>query len=155
MTHIINGARIAKQGKLRLGCSAVLFDEKHTKVLLTRRTDNGMWCLPGGMTEAGETVAESCEREVREETGLRVRVTRLTGVYSDPHHMVVYPDGNQAHIVVLNFEVELLSGEPRLSNETTGVDWFPLSEVLAMDLFHDHAEHIRDALAGQAAAFIR
>jgi ADP-ribose pyrophosphatase YjhB (NUDIX family) len=58
MTHLIFGERIAKQGILRLGCSAVLFDEKRTKILLTRRTDNGMWCLPGGMTEAGETVAE-------------------------------------------------------------------------------------------------
>jgi 8-oxo-dGTP pyrophosphatase MutT (NUDIX family) len=100
-------------------------------------------------------VSEGCEREVLEETGLRVRVTRLTGVYSDPHHVVIYPDGTHAHIVVLNFEVEHLSGKPGLSNETTGVDWFPVREAVEMDLFHDHAEHIRDVLAGQAAAFIR
>ncbi len=155
MTHLLYGERIGKQGKLRLGCSAVLFDENHAKVLLTRRTDNGMWCLPGGMIEAGESVAKGCEREVWEETGLRVRVTRLTGVYSDPHHVTVYPDGNQAHVVVLNFEVELLSGEPGLSNETTGVDWFPVREAVEMDLFHGHAEHLRDTLAGQDAAFIR
>ncbi|MFA5872497.1 MAG: NUDIX domain-containing protein [Anaerolineales bacterium] len=155
MTHLLYGERISKQGKLRLGCSAVLFDENHAKVLLTRRTDNGMWCLPGGMIEAGESVAEGCEREVWEETGLWVRVTRLTGVYSDPHHVTVYPDGNQAHVVVLNFEVELLSGEPGLSNETTGVDWFPVREAVEMDLFHGHAEHVRDTLAGQDAAFIR
>lgn len=155
MTHILHGERIGKQGKLRLGCSAVLFDSKHSKVLLTRRTDNGMWCLPGGMIEAGELVAEGCEREVWEETGLRVRVTRLTGVYSDPHHVIVYPDGNQAHIVVLNFEVELLSGEPGLSNEATGVDWFPVREAIEMDLFDDHSAHVRDTLAGQDAAFIR
>jgi len=155
MTHLLYGERIGKQGKLRLGCSAVLFDEKHAKVLLTRRTDNGMWCLPGGMIEAGESVAEGCEREVWEETGLRVRVTRLTGVYSDPHHVTVYPDGNQAHVVVLNFEVELLSGEPGLSNETTCVEWFPVGEAVEMDLFHGHAEHVRDTLAGQDAAFIR
>ncbi len=155
MTHILYGERIGKQGKLRLGCSAVLFDEKREKVLLTRRTDNGMWCLPGGAIEAGESVAEGCEREVLEETGLRVRVARLTGVYSDPHHVIVYPDGNQAHIVALNFEVELISGEPGLSSETTGVDWLPVREAVAMDLFHGHAERVRDALAGQAAAFIR
>ena len=155
MTHILYGNRIGKQGELRLGCSAVLFDEKREKILLTRRADNGMWCLPGGATEAGESVAEGCEREVLEETGLRVRVIRLTGVYSDPHNVVVYPDGNQTHTVVLNFEVELLSGEPGLSNETTGVDWFPVREAAEMDLFHGHAERVRDALAGQEAAFIR
>ena len=155
MTQILFGERIGRQGKLRLGCSAVLFDETHTKVLLTRRTDNGMWCLPGGMIEAGESVAEGCEREVWEETGLRVRVVRLTGVYSDPHHVIVYPDGNQAYIVVLNFEVERFNGELALSNETTAVDWFPVSEAVQMELFHDHAEHIRDSQAGNIAAIIR
>ena len=129
--------------------------KKRLKVLLTRRTDNGMWCLPGGMIEAGESVAEGCEREVWEETGLWVRLTQLTGVYSAPHNIVVSPDGNQIHIVALNFEVELLSGKPSLSNETTGVDWFPVHASLEMDLFHCHAEHVRDALAGKEAAFIR
>ncbi|HEX7621319.1 MAG TPA: NUDIX domain-containing protein [Anaerolineales bacterium] len=155
MTHILYGDRISKQAKLRLGCSAVLFDETRAKVLLTCRKDNGSWCLPGGMIDAGETVSEGCEREVWEETGLQVRVTRLTGVYSDPNFMVVYPDGNQAHIIVLNFEVELLSGEPGLSSETTGVDWFPVGQAVEMDLFHGHAQHIRDALVGNQAAFIR
>jgi len=155
MTHILHGERIGKQGILRLGCSAVLFDEKQTKVLLTRRTDNGMFCLPGGMIEAGESVTEGCEREVWEETGLRVRVSRLIGVYSDPHIVVVYPDGIQTQIVVLNFEVELLSGKPSLSNETTKVEWFPIHQAMEMDLFHNHTEHIRDALAGRDAAFIR
>ena len=155
MTYILSGERIGKQGKIRLGCSAVLFDNNHSNILLTRRSDNGMWCLPGGMIEAGESVAEGCAREVWEETGLRVRVTRLTGVYSDPNQIVVYPDGNQVHIVAMNFEVELLSGEPGLSNETTGVDWFPVREAVEMDLFHGHAERIHDALAGKAAAIIR
>ncbi len=155
MTHILHGERIGKQGTLRLGCSAVLFNKEHSKVLLTRRSDNGMWCLPGGMIEAGESVSEGCQREVWEETGLCVRVARLTGVYSNPHHVIVYPDGNQTHIVALNFEVELLSGEPGLSNETTGVDWFPINAALEMDLFHGHAERVRDALAGKEAAFIR
>jgi 8-oxo-dGTP pyrophosphatase MutT (NUDIX family)/GNAT superfamily N-acetyltransferase len=154
-TNILFGEHIGKRGKLRFGCSAVLFDEEHNKVLLTRRTDNGMWCLPGGMINAGESVSEACEREVWEETGLHVRVCRLTGVYSDPDYVVIYPDGNRAHIIVLNFEVEYLSGEPGLSNETTGVDWFPVNDAVKMDLFHNHASHIQDALEGRPEAFIR
>jgi hypothetical protein len=84
-----------------------------------------------------------------------VRVKHLIGIYSDPHSLILYPDGNMAYVIVLNFEVKFRSGEPRLSNETTGVDWFPISEALEMDLFHGHATHIRDALVGQASAFIR
>jgi 8-oxo-dGTP pyrophosphatase MutT (NUDIX family) len=155
MTYINFGDHIARHGKLRLGCSAMLFSDNRTKILLTRRTDNGMWCLPGGMIEAGESVSEACEREVKEETGLLVRVIHLAGVYSDPNTMITYPDGNQAHIVVLNFEVERISGEPALSNETSGIDWFSVNDAVKMDLFHNHAGQIRDALGGQEAAFIR
>ena len=155
MTRVLYGYRISKQAKLRLGCSAILFNGDRTKVLLTRRKDNWSWCLPGGMIEAGETVSEGCAREVWEETGLKVRILRLTGIYSDPHQLVEYPDGNQAFIVVLNFEVELLEGEPRLSSETIGVDWFPIGEAVEMDLFHGHAQHIKDSMAGREGAFIR
>src|SRR5262245_20682598 len=117
MTQILYGDRLGKDGKIRLGSSAVIFDETRTKVLLTRRTDNGLWCLPGGAMDSGESAAEGCEREVLEETGLGVRVKRLVGVYSDPNQLIVYPDGHKAHIVALSFEVEIIHGVPGLSNE--------------------------------------
>lgn len=154
MTQIIYGERIARQGKIRLGCSAAIFDEGG-RVLLTKRTDNGQWCLPGGGMEAGESVAEACEREVREETGLSVRVKRLVGVYSHPNQLAVYPDGNKAHIVVLHFEAEILGGEPGLSDETTDYGYFTLKEVNGLDMLGRHKERILDTLANQGAAFVR
>ncbi len=154
-TKVVYGDRISKQGKLRLGCSAVLLDKERQTVLLTRRTDNGQWCLPGGMIDPGESVAEGCEREVFEETGLQVRVVRLTGIYSDPNRLTIYPDGNKADVIVLNFEVELVGGELGLSNETTDAKFFPVAKAEKMDLFHGHAEHIRDTMVGKAEAFIR
>jgi len=154
-TKVLEGDRIAKQGKLRLGCSAVLFGETRETVLLTRRADNGLWCLPGGMIDPGESVAEGCEREVFEETGLQVRVVRLTGVYSNPNRLTVYPDGNKASVIVLVLEVELVGGELGLSNETTDARFFPVVEAVQMDLFHGHAEQIRDALSKQDEAFVR
>ncbi|WP_345324352.1 NUDIX domain-containing protein [Candidatus Villigracilis proximus] len=84
MTQTLYGPRLGREGKIRVGCSAAIFDAKREKVLLTQRTDNGRWCLPGGGMESGESAAEACEREVWEETGLKVRVTRLIGVYSNP-----------------------------------------------------------------------
>jgi ADP-ribose pyrophosphatase YjhB (NUDIX family) len=154
-TQILSGDRIGKQGKLRLGCSAVLFGEMRETVLLTRRADNGLWCLPGGMIDPGESVAEGCEREVFEETGLQVRVVRLTGIYSNPNQLTVYPDGNKASVIVLAFKVALLGGELGLSNETTDVRFFPVAEAVQMDLFHSHTEQICDAFIGQEEAFIR
>jgi 8-oxo-dGTP pyrophosphatase MutT (NUDIX family) len=138
-TEVLYGPRLGREGQLRLGCSAVLFDEARQKVLLTQRTDNGRWCLPGGAMESGESAAEACEREVWEETGLKVRVKRLLGVYSNPDQLVIYPDGNKAFFVVLNFEVEIISGELGLSNETTAFGYYTLDQ---------HLSRVEDALLG-------
>ncbi len=154
-TKVIYGERVSRQGKVRLGCSAILFNKERETVLLTRRADNGQWCLPGGMIEPGESVPEGCEREVWEETGLRVRVGRLTGVYSNPNQLTVYPDGNKVQVIVLAFEVEQVSGKLGLSNETTDARFFPVVEALQMELFHGHAEQIHDAVNRQLRAFIR
>ncbi|MFH1523409.1 MAG: NUDIX domain-containing protein [Chloroflexota bacterium] len=154
-TEVVHGERVARQGKLRFGCSAVLFNPIKDKVLLTRRADNGQWCLPGGMFDPGESVAEGCEREVFEETGLMVQVIRLIGIYSNPNLLTVYPDGNKIHAIVFGFEIKQINGELRLSDETTDARFFPVAEAVEMDLFHGHAEHLRDALAVQDKAFIR
>lgn len=154
-TRVVYGERISKEGKVRLGCSAVLFSEDRQKVLLTRRTDNGQWCLPGGMLDPGESVTEMCEREVFEETGLKVRVVRLTGVYSNPNRLTIYPDGNKAHVVVLNFEVEKVGGELGLSDETTDARFFSVEEAEQMDLFHGHAEHIHDTIIVNSSVVLK
>jgi 8-oxo-dGTP pyrophosphatase MutT (NUDIX family) len=154
MTQVLYGERISRQGKLRLGCSAAIFDE-HGRIFLTRRTDNGQWCLPGGGMDAGESVAEACEREVWEESGLRVRVKRLVGVYSYSDQLIVYPDGNKAHIVALHFEAEVISGEPGLSSETTDFGYFTEEEIQALEFLGRHKERIFDTLEKRTEALIK
>lgn len=155
MVSVITGDRVGKQGRLRLGCSGVLFDSTGERVLLTRRTDNGRWCLPGGQMEPGESAAEACEREVREETGLLVHVDRLIGIYTSPHRLFVYADGNRWQFVSLCFAVGLVGGSLTLSNETTDAGYFSAPEIANMDLLESHHDRIRDALAQQPAAFMR
>jgi 8-oxo-dGTP pyrophosphatase MutT (NUDIX family) len=151
MTQVLFGPRLGKEGQLRVGCSATIFDTKREKVLLTQRTDNGRWCLPGGMMEAGESAAEACEREVWEETGLKVRTTRLIGVYSNPDQLVVYPDGNKAFFVVLSFEAVIINGELGLSNETTAFGYYSLSEMDSLPMHGEHKQRVEDALLGGSA----
>jgi ADP-ribose pyrophosphatase YjhB (NUDIX family) len=153
--RIIEGERIGKTAKLRVGCSAMVFDESRQKILLTRRTDNGQWCLPGGGVDVGESVSETCEREMVEETGLRVRVTRLIGIYSTPHRIIEYADGNRWQFVSFSFEAEVLDGELQLSDETTEVGYFTLEEIASMDMVPHHRERISDALVGQVATFVK
>jgi 8-oxo-dGTP pyrophosphatase MutT (NUDIX family) len=64
------------------------------EVLLVRRIDDGNWELPGGRIEVGETVQQALIREVAEESGIPIDVTTLSGVYSDPSHVLLDPDGS-------------------------------------------------------------
>lgn len=148
MTQILYGPRLGKEGELRAGCCAVIFDDAREKALLTQRADNGRWCLPGGRMEAGESAAEACEREVLEETGLRVRARRLVGVYSNPDQLVIYPDGNKVFMVVLCFEAEIVDGKPGLSEETTAFGWFTPAEMDSLPMHADHQVRVKDALRG-------
>ena len=69
MTKVLHGERIGKKGRIRLGCSAVIFDEVREKVLLTKRADNDLWCLPSGGVEPGESVEETVIREAWRKPG--------------------------------------------------------------------------------------
>ena len=61
------------------GAEAAVF--RDDKLLLIRRRDDGYWALPGGLTEVGETLARSAERELWEEAGVRGRATQLLGIF--------------------------------------------------------------------------
>ncbi len=155
MTRLYYGDRISKYGTLRIGCSAILFDADRRKVLLTRRKDNGEWCLPGGAMEAGESVEEACAREFYEETGLVVRPVRLVGIYSNRDVLIEYPDGNRVQMVVLHFEVERQGGEMQLSPETTEIGFFDLEQVHHMKLLGHHYQRILDSLELRPSPILR
>ena len=69
---------------------------RNGRILLTKREDFEVWCLPGGAVDQGESVAQAAIREAREETGLEVELTRLVGVYSRPRW---HYEGNHAIVV--------------------------------------------------------
>ena len=154
MTQIIYGDRIGKQGKIRLGCSAAIFDDQD-HVLLTQRKDNGQWCLPSGGAEPGESVAEACVREVWEETGLSVKVKRLVGVYSHPDQLTVYSETDKFQIIALHFEAEIVGGELGLSDETSAFGYFTMEEINGLEMLGRHKERIIDTLTNRSEAFIR
>jgi 8-oxo-dGTP pyrophosphatase MutT (NUDIX family) len=155
MARVLQGERIGKLGALFVGCAAAIFDPTGEKLLLTRRTDNGKWCLPGGRMEPGESAAEACAREVLEETGLEVRVRRLIGIYTSPHRLIEYADGNHFQVVGLSFEAEPVGGSLTVSDETTDYGYFSPHEIEEMDVFEHHRERIEDAFNKETAAFVR
>ena len=149
------GDRIGKVGQLRPGASALIFEETTGKILLTRREDNGRWCLPGGGMDPGESAAEACIREVFEETGLEVEVTKLVGIYTTPDILVEYPDGNKIQPVGFSFLVEIKGGIMGLSDETIDIGYFTIEEMRQMDMMEPHVQRIEDALEGRSEAIFQ
>jgi ADP-ribose pyrophosphatase YjhB (NUDIX family) len=140
--------------QIRPGAAAIVQDGDG-RILLQRRSDNGLWGLPGGSVEIGESIRDAIVREVREETGLTVEVLRLIGVYSDPKVQVVrYADGNVVHYISTLFACRILAGTLQTCDETLDLKFFNPAH-LPDDLLPMHRIRIQDAMANRPAAFIR
>jgi ADP-ribose pyrophosphatase YjhB (NUDIX family) len=143
--------------ELRLSVSAVVWrDAARRALLLMHRSDNRHWGLPGGHVEIGESVGAATLREVFEETGVRVALGRLVGVYSDPAAMVVaYPDGRRVQLVNLCFEATPVgAGRATTPDEALASGYFDL-DALPEPLVPIHRVRIEDAVAGESAARVR
>ena len=110
--------------------SAVVTDELG-RILLIKRRDNKLWALPGGRHDVGETIEHTAVREVKEETGLDVEVTALTGIYTDPAHIVAFANGEVRQQFSLCFTTTLRGGQLAIDDESTDIAW-------------THPDHIAD-----------
>ncbi len=117
------------------------------KILLVKELKDGKWTLPGGWCDVGETPSRATEREVYEESGYRVRATKLLAVYDRNLHD--HPP-TLMHIYKLFFLCELLGGEATTSIETGGAEFFaqdtlpPLSTGRTTESeLHRFFEHLR------------
>lgn len=145
---------VTRAREIRPGAAAIIKDGDG-RILLQQRSDNGLWGLPGGSVEIGESVRDAILREVREETGLTVEVVRLVGIYSDPTTQIVrYPDGNVVHYISTFFACRILGGTLQTCDETLALKYFEPAN-LPDDLAPMHRIRIQDALANRPAAFIR
>lgn len=143
---IRTGERISRNARIRLSCAAAVF--RDGAVLLTKRRDNGRWCFPAGAIEPGESAAEACEREVLEETGLVVRAVNLIGVYSDPHRVFEYPDGNRWHVVELLFRAEIAGSSISETPEVIECRFFDEEKAAELDLMEHDRERLADVWNG-------
>ncbi len=113
---------------------------KETLVLLVQRKYEpfqGQWALPGGFVEYGEKTEDAVLREVFEETGLRVKIRSLLGVYSDPHR------DPRGHTVTVAYLLDPSGGALHAGDDAGSVKFFKLDELPA--LAFDHAQIVKDA----------
>jgi 8-oxo-dGTP diphosphatase len=128
-----------------VGVGAVVL--RNRQVLLVRRASDplrGQWSLPGGMLELGETLKKAAEREVLEETGLRVRVDEVLDVFDS-----IVPDAEgrtQFHYVLIDFLCHSSSGETRAGSDVSEVAWAGVNELERFGLTENAVKVIRKAI---------
>jgi 8-oxo-dGTP pyrophosphatase MutT (NUDIX family) len=127
-----------------VGANVAIFNDAG-QVLLTRRQDNGQWCLPGGHMDLGETLDQTAMREAQEETGLTVQLERLVGLYSSYFAPGAFGHSSPARaILVALFRAYATGGNLTLNAEVTEFGWFD-PDHLPQALIPQHVQRIHNA----------
>lgn len=125
----------------------VVVRDDRGRVLLIHKVDNDLWALPGGGHDIGESITDTAVREVREETGLDVKVIRLTGTYTNPNHVMAYDNGEVRQQFSLCFAASLIGGAPREDGvETKEVRWVDPAEIGKLNMHPSMRTRIEHAL---------
>lgn len=140
-----------KANSLVPAASAIVTDDQG-RILLHRRRDNDKWALPGGVMELGESLADCVIREVREETGLGVKVEGVVGIYSDPRHVFAYDDGEVRQEFSVCFECRIAGGELAVSDESYDVEFFAPDAVPDLPMVDSIRLRVTDYLDGATPA---
>ncbi|MGA8943455.1 MAG: NUDIX domain-containing protein [Thermoactinomyces sp.] len=143
-----------KPNSLVPAASAIVLN-RNGEILLHKRSDNHLWSLPGGGMELGESIEQCIIREVKEETGLDVEVVKCIGIYTDPHHLIQYSDGEVRQQFSILFECRIIGGKIAVSSESTQVKFFSKKELALLDLHPAQKIRIQDFYANRERAFIR
>jgi len=111
------------------------------KILLVQERSDGCWCLPGGWADVGESPSEMVVREVWEESGFKIEVKKVIGVYDanrDGRPLEFY------HAYKIIFLCKITGGQARPSYETLAVDFFNFDNLPPLSLSRTNEKHINE-----------
>lgn len=117
-------------------CEVFVLNENE-EVLLIERSDNQTWALPGGCHDLNETPKECAERECWEESGFKINVTDLIGVYSSNRYEYKYYPYKDNQFCHMLFKAEITGGSAKTSSETLRVGWFKQDQLPLLNDGHD------------------
>ncbi|NVM28392.1 MAG: NUDIX hydrolase [Candidatus Helarchaeota archaeon] len=128
----------------RTTIDAIILEKNGSIVLIKRKYPpyQGHWALPGGFVELGERAEDAVRREAEEETGLKIEILKLSGVYSDPER------DPRGHTITIAYLCKIKSPEGKLKGGTDAKEAkvFTTDDISTMQLAFDHNIIIRDAL---------
>ena len=126
-----------------IGVFGIILD-KQDRILLCHRRDYDLWNLPGGGLESGEFLLDGLKREVKEETGLDIGISKLVGVYDKP----------EEKDIVFSFICDVVAGEITLNDEADKIEYFSVDD-LPHNTVPKHIERIKDVFQNSKEVIIK
>src|SRR5712691_4084501 len=127
----------------------VVVTNDNGEILLIRRSDNDNWALPGGGIDIGESLTQAAIRETREESGIECQVTGLSGIYTDPRHVILYTSNGE---VRQEFSIVLTAvatgGQLAVSSETTEARWVKPGDLASYQMDRSMRQRVAHVLEG-------
>ncbi|HLR09021.1 MAG TPA: NUDIX hydrolase [Bacillota bacterium] len=117
---------------------AVVF--KDNKILMVKEEDDDVWALPGGWADIGLSPSEVAVKEVQEESGFKVKATKLIGVFDKKFHS--HPP-SAYHVYKLFIQCEIIGGKPETGLETSAVNFFAAKELPPLSVARNTESQIR------------
>jgi ADP-ribose pyrophosphatase YjhB (NUDIX family) len=117
--------------------------QKSSSILLVKRKKDpykNQFALPGGFVNEGETIEEAIEREVYEETSLKIHPIDILGVYSDPTR------DPRGHMMTVVFIVLIIKGIATAGDDAKEISWIPIEKINEIKIAFDHKLVLRDYL---------
>jgi ADP-ribose pyrophosphatase len=131
-----------------IGIGAVVIHEG--RVLLVKRANppkQGLWCIPGGKVEFGESLQQAAEREIKEETGVVIKAKAPVYVFD------LIEDG-KLHYVIVDLLAEYVSGIPKADDDADDAKWFSLQEIDQPDI-DSETQHLLKKLIEQRTDIVK
>lgn len=135
-----------------LNFSGAIITNEKGEILLQKRSDKeDVWGLPGGAVEIGESIEETAIRELKEETGLDIKVEYLVGVYSK--YFTQYPNGDVAQSICHAFKGTVTGGLISIdNNETFDLQFFGKNNIPKL-FVQQHADILNDFFENRTGVF--
>ncbi len=123
------GASLPSLPQIGVG-AVVIKDEKVLLVQRGRPPSEGLWAIPGGRLQFGETLQQAAERELLEETGIVIRA-------KEPVYIFDVIDKNDAgevlfHYVIVDLAADFVSGTPRAGDDALAARWLSSKEIASL-----------------------
>ncbi|MGP4108562.1 NUDIX hydrolase [Virgibacillus sp. L01] len=110
------------------GAVVLILNDKN-ELLLQHRSDGG-WGLPGGLMELGESLEETAQREVKEETNLTIGSLKLLGIFSGEEYYLKVANGDEFYSVTAVYTTDEFQGDIKIDRtESVDVQFFQLNHL--------------------------